>query len=321
MKLATAALLALGIGLAAAPAHAETVKIGLQPWLGYGPLWIAEKQGYFKENGVDAQLVNFGWDGDLAAALASGNIQVTSIATNSVILQRNNGIELKAFMLMDGSTTADAVLAGKDVASIADIKGKKVAFEVGATSDLLINYALGANGMSLKDIEVVPINASDAGLALIAGRVDVAVTYEPYISAALSQGPDFKILYSAGEKPGLISDVLAAEAAFVSSHQAELEGIIKAWNQAVTYLRENPEEGGKIIADAVGSPMEEFKTAFAGVQLYNIEENLAAFGGEFQATVGEIGKIMQTAKPDEIKVLPTGDEILDLTALKAVAAQ
>jgi NitT/TauT family transport system substrate-binding protein len=318
MKFATALVFALGLGLTAAPAHADTIKIGLQPWLGYGPLWIAEKQGYFAEEGVDVQLVNFGWDADLAVALASGNINVTSIATNGVILQRNNGIDLKAFMLMDGSTTADAVLANKAVNSIAELKGKKVAYEVGATSDLLINYALKVNGMSLKDIEAVPINASDAGLALIAGRVDVAVTYEPYISAALKEGPDFKILFSAGEKPGLISDVLAAPSEYVAGHTKELQGIIKAWDKAVTYLRQNPDAGGKIIADAVGSPMEEFKTAFAGVQLFNLEENEAALAGNFQATVGEIGALMQEAKPDEIKIVPTGDEILDLTALNGL---
>src|SRR5690242_16128021 len=107
MKFAATLALAIGLGLAAAPAQAETIKIGLQPWLGYGPLWIAEKQGYFAANGVDVQLVNFGWDADLAVALASGNINITSIATNGVILQRNNGIDLKGFMLMDGSTTAD----------------------------------------------------------------------------------------------------------------------------------------------------------------------------------------------------------------------
>ena len=319
MKFALAAVLALGLGIAAVPAQAETVKIGLQPWLGYGPLWIAEEQGFFKEQGVDVQLVNFSWDADLAAALASGNINVTSIATNGVILQRNNGIDLKGFMLMDGSTTADAVLANKAVNSITELKGKKVAYEVGATSDLLINYALKVNGMSLKDIEAVPINASDAGLALIAGRVDVAVTYEPYISAALKEGPEFKVLFSAGEKPGLISDMLAAPADYVAANTAALQGVIKAWDEAVTYLRANPEEGGKIIADAVGSPIEEFNTAFAGVQLFDLKENLAELDGDFQATVGEIGALMQEAKPDEIKVVPTGDEILDLTAIKGLA--
>jgi NitT/TauT family transport system substrate-binding protein len=267
------------------------------------------------------QLVNFGFDQDLAAALASGNIDITSIATNGVILQRNNGVDLKGFMLMDGSTTADAILAKKDVNSIADIKGKTVGYEVGSTSDLLINYALSTAGLTIKDVNAVPINASDAGLALVAGRLDVAVTYEPYISAALSQGTDFKRLYTAGEKPGLISDMLAAQAPFVTAHEKDLEGIIKAWNEAVTYFRDHPDEGGQIIADAVGSPLDEFKTAMAGVQLYSLDDNVKALGGDFQATVGDIGKIMNAAKPDEIKIVPTGDEILDLTALHAVAGK
>ena len=321
MKLASIALTSLALMALAAPVQAETVKIGLQPWLGYGPLWIAEQQGFFEKNGVDVELINFTWDQDVAAALASGNIQVISAATNTVILNINNGVALKGFMVMDGSTTADAVLAGNNIASIAELKGKKVAYELGSTSDLLINYALNSNGLTIADVEAVPLAAADAGLALIAGRVDVAVTYEPYISAALAQGPDFKVLYTAGEKPGLISDVLAADASFIADNQDDLVGIIKAWNEAVTFLRDNPEAGGKIIADAVGSPIEEFNTAFAGVHLYDTTENAAMLKGDFQATVAEIGSIMQQANPDEVKTVPTGDEFLDLTAINTAAAQ
>lgn len=321
MKLAPFVLAGLSLFAFGAHASAETVKIGLQPWLGYGPLWIADQKGFFKENGVDVQLVNFTWDQDVAAALASGNIQVISAATNTVILNINNGVDLKAFMVMDGSTTADAILAGKDVTAIADLKGKTVAYEKGSTSDLLINYALNSNGLKIADVEAVPIAAADAGLALIAGRVDAAVTYEPYVSAALAQGPDFKVLYTAGEKPGLISDVLAAETSFIGENQDALVGIIKAWDEAVTFLREHPEEGGKIIADAVGSPIEEFNTAFAGVHLYDLAENDAALKGEFQATVEEIGSIMQQANPDEVKTLPTGQTFFDLTAVSAAASK
>ncbi|WP_127753119.1 ABC transporter substrate-binding protein [Devosia sp. 1566] len=321
MKIASIAFASLALTALALPAQAEAIKIGVQPWLGYGPLWIADQKGFFEENGVEVDLINFTWDQDMAAALASGNIQVISAATNTVILNINNGVDLKGFMIMDGSTTADAVLAGNNIASIAELKGKKVAYEIGSTSDLLINYALNSNGLTIADVEAVPLAAADAGLALIAGRVDIAVTYEPYISAALAQGPDFKVLYTAGEKPGLISDVLAAEASFIAGNQDALVGIIKAWDQAVTFMRDNPEEGGKIIADAVGSPIEEFNTAFAGVHLYDLAENAAALGGEFQATVEEIGGIMQQANPNDVKTVPTGEDFLDLAAVNAAASR
>ena len=303
---------ALGIAaaLSVSVSAAQTVKIGTQPWLGYGPLWVAAEKGFFKERGVDVELVNFAWDQDVNAALASGNIQVQCAATNTLITLINQGVDVKGFMLMDASYEADAILANKEITSVADLKGKSVAFEAGATSDLLLNYALSQNGMSIKDVEHVPMGASEAGLALIAGRVDVAVTYEPYISAALSQGEGYHVLYTSAERPGLISDLLIAEAAYIEGNPEVVKNIILAWDDAVRFVRENPEEGGKIIADAVGSPMEEFTPAFKGVRLFDLAENKEQLAGPFQETLATIGQIMTQQKPDEIKTVPTAEQAL-----------
>lgn len=303
----------------AAAAQADTVRIGLQPWLGYGPLWVAEQQGFFEANGVDVELSDFSWDQDLTAAVASGSLDVIAAATNTTITYYNQDLGLKGFLILDVAFEADAVLAGADIGGIADLAGRSVAFETGATSDLLIRHALQEAGMSIEDIEHVPMGASEAGLALISGQVDAAVTYEPYVSAALAQGDGHKVIYTAAEKPGLISDMLVASEDWIASHPEEVQGLIRAWDQAVEFIRANPEEGGAIIAEAVGSPMEEFAPAFAGVRLYTVEENMEALGGEFQDTVAEIGSIMQATNPDEITNVPTAEEILDLSGLQAVA--
>ncbi len=64
--------------------------------------------------------------------------------------------------------------------------------------------------MTIDDIEVVPLPAADAGTAIIAGRVDAAVTYEPYITEAAAEvDPDrIQPVFTAGEREGLISDML-----------------------------------------------------------------------------------------------------------------
>jgi NitT/TauT family transport system substrate-binding protein len=317
----TRALGALGLAATmsvSAAAAQEAVKIGTQPWLGYGPLWVAAEKGFFQQRGVNVELVNFAWDQDVNAALASGNIQVQCAATNTLITLINQGVDAKGFLLMDASYEADAILAKTEIASIADLKGKSVAFEAGATSDLLLNYALGQNGMSIKDVEHVPMGASEAGLALIAGRVDVAVTYEPYISAALSQGEGYHVLYTSAERPGLISDLLIAETAFIDGNPEAIKNIILAWDDAVRFVRENPEEGGKIIADAVGSPMEEFTPAFKGVRLFDLKENKEQLAGPFQETFATIGKLLTEQKPDEIKTAPGADQALATGALMSL---
>ncbi|RWC33538.1 MAG: transporter substrate-binding domain-containing protein [Mesorhizobium sp.] len=314
--------LVLAIALVAATATAacaDTVKLGLQPWLGYGPLWVAKEKGFFEKNGVDVALTTFNWDQDMTAALASGNLDVIAGATNGMISNFNRGVDQKGFLVMDVSFEADAVLAAKGIGSITDLKGKKVAFESGSTSDLLINYALKQNGMTIADIEHVPMGASEAGLALIAGHVDAAVTYEPYISTALTQDSNYTVIFTAAKKPGLISDLLSGSSVWIKAHPNDVQGLIRSWDDAINFIRANPAEGGALIAKAVGSPMKEFEPAFKGVRLYNVAENKEILKGDFQATIQEIGEIMQATTPDKIKKLPAASDILALDELNAVA--
>jgi len=205
--------------------------------------------------------------------------------------------------------------------AIKDLKGKSVAYEYGATSDLLLNYALKQNGMSKDDIKPVPMAAADAGLALISGRVDIAVTYEPYISAALREGKGYKRLYTAAERPGLISDLAVAERNFIEKNPDIIKALTLAWDDAVTYLNTHPAEGGKIIADAVGSPMDEFKVAFEGVRVYDLKGNNEAFQGEFLKTFNEVGQIMAQLNPKEIKTIPTPQEALAIDHIKELAGK
>lgn len=295
------------------------VKLGVQPWLGYGPWWIAKEKGFFKKYNLDTEVVNFTWDADMGAAIASGNVQVIAAATNFLIAIRNQGIDLQGFLVLDASYEADAVLAPSAIKSITELKGKSVAYEAGSTSDLLINYALKENKMTTEDIKPVQMAAADAGLALIAGRVDVAVTYEPYISAALKQGKEFHVLYTAAEKPGLISDLALADRQYIEKNPEVIKALILAWDDAVTFLKEHPDEGGKIIADAVHSPMDEFRTAMDGVRVYDLKGNNEILGGEFQEAMANIGQIMLATNPDEIKMVPEPEAALAIQYVKDLA--
>ncbi len=288
-------VMAVATGCAAvapAPAASDaaattTVRIGTQPWIGYGPWWIAQEKGMFEKYGIQAELIDFVTDTEVNAAFASGNMDVANVASHTAIKLFANGVDLRVVLLEDVSTTADAILAPSAIATVADLAGKTVAYEEGSTSDLLLNYALRQNNMSLDDINPAPMPAADAGAALIAGQVDSAVTYEPYISEAVNQNPDIKLLYTAAERPGLISDVLAASAPFASENPDVMRNLLKVWSEAVDFLRANPEEGRAIIAEAVGSSPEELVTAFEGVAFYNLDENVQylAYGSENAAAV------------------------------------
>ena len=300
-------------GTAAAPA-ATTVRIGTQPWIGYGPWWIAQEKGLFAKHGIDAKLVDFVQDTEVNAAFAAGEMDVANLATHTAIKLFANGVDLRIVLLEDASTEADAILAGAAITDVASLKGKTVAYEEGATSDLLLNYALQQNGMTLKDIQAAPMPAADAGSALIAKQVDAAVTYEPYIAAAKAQDPSVQVIYSAAADPGLISDVLAARAGFAQENPETMKALLQVWDEAVQFLADNPDEGRAIIAKAVESDPAELESAFDGVQFFDLEQNRTGISdGSTAAALADVLTVAQSIAL--VKEAPDLTKLLDASYL------
>ena len=219
-----------------------------------------------------------------------------NIATHTAMNFIAAGLPLKIVALLDVSKTADAMISDGSVTDIKGLKGKQVAYEEGTTSDILLNYALGQNGMTIADIQKVPMPASDAGAALIAGKVPVAVTYEPYLTLAMQQNPKVKMIYSAGENPGLISDVFVVREEFLKEKPGQIVALLKAWDLALADYRKDTAGGRAIISQAVGAKPEELATAFDGVVYYSLAENKTELGGNFtNKVIPEVHAAARTA--------------------------
>ena len=269
------------------------VGIGTQPWIGYGPLWIADAKGFDTDHGVDIKLVNFSTDQDLETGFASGKFQGASNANNTYIRLASLGVDFTVTLMEDFSLSADAIVScNPDIQSINDLAGAKVAFEEFSVSDVLFRYALNEAGISFDDIEYVPIPAADAGTAAVAGRVDVAVTYEPYLQAAVNEGDNCKIIYTAEERPGLISDALGFSSDFADSNPDAVIGVMQAWDDAVDFYNTDTEEAQAIIAKAVGEKPDALTASFDGIKLFDLQESQDFLENDYASLWGEIGDIM-----------------------------
>jgi NitT/TauT family transport system substrate-binding protein len=283
-----------------------TVRMATLPWIGYGPWYIAEDQGIFAANDLAVEQTTFNTDADLNAAFISGKVDVANVATHTALLMAQSGVPIKIVQIEDVSTTADAIVVPAGVDSIEDLEGLRIAYEQGTTSDLLLNYALSTAGMTLDDVVPVPMAASNAGTALLGGQVDAAVTYEPYITTALDQGGDFSLLFSAGELPGLISDVLVVSDDYIESNGDTVGALVDSWGSAVESYDSDTEGGRAIIAEGVGEDAEALGTAFDGVSFYDSEENASDLGGSFSTET-----IPLVLKAAESAGIITGDVDLD----------
>ena len=83
----------------------------------------------------------------------------------------------------------------------------------------------------------------------------------------MQQNPKVKMIYSAGENPGLISDVFVVREEFLAEKPGQIVALLKAWDAALADYRKDTAGGRAIIAEAVGAKPEELATAFDGVDL------------------------------------------------------
>ena len=272
-----------------------TVSMGTQPWIGYGPWYIAKEKGFDKQHGVALNLVVFSTDSDVTSAFASGQINSTNAASASAARLLSSYQDQTIVLFEDISTTADAIIAGPSISTVQDLKGKKVAFEEGTTSDLLLRYALSTAGLTINDIQVVTTPAGSAGAALISGDVDAAVTYEPYVSGAIDAKEGVRRIFTAEEKPGLISDLLTVQTKWAKENPEAVQGLLAAWNDAIEYLRSNPEDGHAIIANAIGAKLEDVTSSFDGVKFYDLAQSNAFLANDFPDLSNEVQRILTEA--------------------------
>ena len=271
-------VLALLIGGAAFAG--EPIKLGMSTWLGYAPLYLAKEKGFFQKRGIEVEVVVIESPADRRAAFAADKIQgmATTVDTHVMTAAAENPIPVKQVLALDDSHGGDGIVAKKEIKTIKDLKGKTVAAQLGAgASYFWLNYVLNQNGLKLSDLKAVDMKAGDAGAAFVAGKVDAAVTWEPWLSKA-KETPFGSVLLASDKTPGIIVDSLAFKPAFLKTRGADVKKIVAAWNEAVKFAAENPKEADAIMAKFTGQKPEEFTKEKTGVRFYGDKENKEYFG-------------------------------------------
>jgi NitT/TauT family transport system substrate-binding protein len=253
------------------------LKIGLVTWLGYGPFYIAKEKGFFKENNVEVEFEKIEGDVERRAAIASGNLDGIALTLDSMIVLRSKDIPLKTVMAIDASNGGDGIVAVEGINTIEDLKGRQVAFPSGLPSHFFLYSVLKEHGMSMSDIKPVIMDADQAGAAFASGKIDVAVTWEPWLSRAREVGRGH-VLVDSKTHPGEIEDVLFMREDVVNKRPQDIEALIKAWYKAVDFVASNPDEAKSIMAKSFNLPEDKVALLLPGIRIEGKQGNQAAFG-------------------------------------------
>lgn len=253
------------------------VKMACNPFVGMAPFYVAMDKGYFKAEGIDFEKVDFDDSSNSCSALVSGSVDFAYVTMDSAIITASQSEKpaLKVFSVVDESYGADGILAKNDITSIADFKGKNVGVSISQTSHYLLLKALKTVGLSDEDMNLINMTASDAGVAFMTGNLDVAVTWEPYLSNAVSTGAG-KMIFSSIDAPGAIVDVMIISPENASAQW--LPAVKKAYDKGLAFIRDSATkaEAVKITAKYLETDEAEAEGMIDTVKLYTFDEASAA---------------------------------------------
>jgi NitT/TauT family transport system substrate-binding protein len=191
-RVALAALMpALMVFLAACSQKAQQpidkIRLGVETSVLSSPVWIAEDKGYFQIEGLDVQIKEFGSGKTaLRTMLNDGSLDMVTAAQTPIMFSSFNRNDYAIIAIMTYSDNDVKVLGRKDqgIANPSDLKGRTIGVTKGSTGHSFLSIFLTNNGLSISDVEIVDMEATELARALAEGKVNAVSTWEPHILEA-----------------------------------------------------------------------------------------------------------------------------------------
>ena len=141
----------------------------------HGPIIIAEEKDYFKDAGLDVEVIAPADPADPPKLVAAGRAELAISYQPQLHLQVAEGLPLvRVGTLVATPLNCLLVLADGPVKSIADLRGGKVGFSVAGVEEALLTTILERNGVGLDEIDLVNVNWS-LSPSLMSGQVDAVI--------------------------------------------------------------------------------------------------------------------------------------------------
>ena len=233
-------------------AHAEPLRIGYLTFVGLGPVFVAQEKGLFAKEGVEVELINMAIHEAMYAGLFAGQVDVIDATVDDMLPNYDPDQPFVCVMTLTESLGADGIVASNDIQSIADLKGKVVAFAERTVSQFYLNVLLRDAGLSQADIETVNMSGDDAGNAFLMQEVDAAVSWEPWLTQG-KEAAHGHLLADTSEQPGLVADCLVAKLDVFDDRLAEFRALARAWDAALDYVAAHPDESNEIMATSTSA--------------------------------------------------------------------
>jgi ABC-type nitrate/sulfonate/bicarbonate transport system substrate-binding protein len=224
----------------------QPIHMGIQIFTGaVATVWVEKKIYERRGLAVDARQLADGRsvrDAMVAGQLNAGTMNITPYIVGAAA----SGLVMVGVVSLGGDTVGIVVRKGAGIASVADLKGRRVGVSVGSTTgNIFVQTVAPQAGLKVGDYQIINMRPADQVAALTAGSVDAITSFEPYMTVAETAGIGATLMRFGAIDPNPTCLVLAP--GLIEASPATVTAFLKSWLDGVAFWRDHPAE----VADAL----------------------------------------------------------------------
>jgi NitT/TauT family transport system substrate-binding protein len=283
------ALAAAGAVLPGPAAAQDAIKVKISrlafPSLTTMMVDVVKDQGLDKKNGIDLEPQSFGTVAAYYAALATGELDMAPAGPHVLQKMRTEGVPITAILTYARLNAMAVITADPAVKSIADLKGKSIAADMGSSEyQVLALYGKSRGVVFGKDVTVVQAGPPLARTQLQANRVEAAMTWEPSATLTLRDNPQYRTILTGDVAWKSIAKtdgwelVIAMREDFLKKNKDVVPRLLKMFQDGQRYVKSNLDGADRIVSGSIKLPPGVFKEAVSSGRL--VYDVLPAWEGE-----------------------------------------
>lgn len=239
----------VALTMAAQAVATEPFKVGYIRVMDDAQAIAAFEGGFYKEQGLDVQLVEFKSGTDLIKAIVGGQLDTGVLGFTNAASWSSRGADLK---VVSGAQRGFHALVVRDdlgINTVADMKGHTLASQKeGSTADTVLKgVVLKDAGLQVSDLTVMGVSPQVAVQSLVGKRVDAAFLFEPQASIAQLIAP-VRQIYEIGAVWPFPCMVTITSGETLKTKKDLVWKSLDAQRQAIDLLQDKPDEAAKLIA-------------------------------------------------------------------------
>lgn len=247
-------------------AESDPIRLHGVTYLGDLPTFIADQRGLFAEHGLSVEVVQTSSGKQNLATLRAGETDFALMALTPLVLDRlaESGPDRPDDPVILGSVVHSThlnqviTIADNGIRAPADLSGHRLGVMRGTNAEFMWWLFTAYHRIDPSSVELVDLPMDQLPDALVEGRIDAAVMWEPRISQ-LARRPGVRLRQLEGNQIYSAKWVLVTTRRTVHEKPRRSRAILAAYRDAIDFIERHPREALQAYADHIGIPLQQLQ--------------------------------------------------------------